>query len=193
MNVNGEAIFSCATPGFVWHTKIAYLPGIWIESFEYYVHREAGMNLNLFSVFPLNNAHNDEIKTSSLFRYLASAPLFPTALVPGVSLKWEDVSDSTSRVCIKDGDLCADALVHFDGHGRIQKIEAAHRNQSGTVRPVPGHVMKRFSDYSDVEGCKIPMQISSDLILPDGQYACLEVTITSIEFEIQKKIQRSEL
>jgi hypothetical protein len=51
--------------------------------------------------------------------------------------------------------------------------------------------MKKFSDYTDVQGYKIPLQISSELILPDGEYACTDFTITSIEFEIPGKICRS--
>jgi len=192
MKMRGEAVFSLATPGFVWHAKIAYLPGIWIEAFDYYVHHEAGMHLNLFSVFPLDNAYGEKIKTSSLFRYLASAPLFPMALVPGISLEWKNVSDSTARAFISDNDLCAEALVHFDGTGLIRNIEACHRDQSETGRPSPGHFIHNFSEYTDVQGYKIPRQISSELILPDGKYANREFTITSIEFEIPGKISRGE-
>jgi hypothetical protein len=191
LKINGEAVFSLATPGFVWHVKITYFPGIWIEAFDYYVHREAGMNLNLFSVFPLANVHNDEIKSTSLFRYLASAPLFPISLVPGIVVEWLNVSESTSRAVIRDSDLCAEALVHFDGSGRIQNIEACNRNHPETGRPVPGHFMKTFSNYTDVQGYKIPLQISSDMILADGEYAGMEITITRIEFNIHEKICRS--
>jgi hypothetical protein len=183
MKMRGEAIFSLATPGYVWHAKITYVPGIWIEAFDYYVHRDAGMHLNLFSVFPLDNAYGSEIKTSSLFRYLASAPLFPMALVPGIALEWKNVSDSTARAFIRDNDFCAEALVHFDGTGRIYNIEACPRNHSDTGRPLPGHFMHNFSDYTDMQGYKIPRQISSELILPEGEYATMEFTITSIEFE----------
>jgi hypothetical protein len=188
MKMWGEAILSLATPGFVWHAKISYVPGIWIEAFDYYVHREAGMHLNLFSVFPLDNAYGDEIKTSSLFRYLASMPLFPMAFVSGMSLKWENVSDSTARAFIRDNDLCAEALVHFDGTGRIQNIEACHRNHPKTGRSLPGHFMYNFSDYTAMQGYKIPRQISSELILSDGKYAKIEFTITGIEFEIPGQI-----
>lgn len=183
MKMRGEAVFSLATPGFVWHAKIAYFPGIWIEAFDYFVHRETGMHLNLFSVFPLENANGNEIKTSSLFHYLASAPLFPMVLVPSISLEWKDVSESTSRAFIRDNNLCTEALVHFDGTGRIYNIEACHRNHLETGRPLPGHFMHNFSDYTDMQGYKIPRQISSELILPEGKYATMEFTITSIEFE----------
>ncbi len=187
MNVRGGAFLSLGTPGFVWHAKIAYIPGIWIDAFDYYVHHEAGMNLNLFSVFPLDNAYGDKIKTSSLFWYLASAPLFPMALLPGASLEWKNVSELTARASLMDNDLCAEALVHFDGTGRIQSIEACHRNPPKSSNPVPGHFIQNFSNYSDVQGYKIPLHLSSDLILPDGEDASIDITITSVEFEISGK------
>lgn len=193
MKVRGEAFLSLATPGFVWHAKITYLPGIWIEAFDYYVHREAGMFLNLFSVFPLDNAYGDKIKTSSLFRYLASAPLFPLALLPGASLEWKNVSDSIARVRIRDNNLCTEANVHFDGYGRIKNIEACHRIHSETGRPVPGYFKNTFSDYTDVQGFKIPRKISSEQVLPEGEYTCIESVITRIEFEISGKRYRSGL
>jgi hypothetical protein len=149
------------------------------------------MNLNLFSVFPLDNTHNIEIESSSLFRYLASAPLFPADLVPGIVVEWENVSESTSRAVIRDFNCYAEALVHFDGSGRIQNIEACNRNHPETGRSVPGHFMKTFSDYTDVQGYKIPRQISSDMILPDGEYAGMEITITRFEFENPGRTCRS--
>ena len=129
----GRGCFLSCNTGFCVACKNCLFTGIWIEAFDYYVHREAGMHLNLFSVFPLDNAYGDEIKTSSLFRYLASAPLFPMALVPGISLEWKNVNDSTARAFIRDNDLCAEALVHFDGTGRIQNFEACHRNHPETA------------------------------------------------------------
>jgi len=183
MNVDGEAFFSLAVPGFVWHTRIAYLPGIWIDTFDYYVHRKAGMLFNLFSFVPLNNAFGNEIKPASLFRYLANAPLFPMVFGTDNSIVWESVDESTARVVIHDTDLSADALVHFDGSGRIRSIESFRRSDQETGKPVPGHFVDTFSEYSNVQGYKIPMRITSELILPDGEHASTDVTITSIEYE----------
>jgi Family of unknown function (DUF6920) len=77
MKMNGMALFSLVVPGYIWHAKIAYAPGIWIEAFDYYVHDKTGMNLNLFSIIPLDNVNTGGIRGASLFRYLASTPLSP--------------------------------------------------------------------------------------------------------------------
>jgi len=188
MNADGEAFFSLAVPGFVWHTRIAYLPGIWIDTFDYYVHRKAGMLFNLFSFIPLNNAQGNEIKPASLFRYLANAPLFPMIFGTDNSIAWESVDESTARVIVHDNDLSTEALVHFDGSGRIRSIESFCRSERETDRPAPGHSVNTFAEYSEVHGYKIPMRITSEFILPDGEHASTDVTITSIEYAKAGKI-----
>ncbi|MCX6696941.1 MAG: hypothetical protein NTV84_05160 [Methanoregula sp.] len=192
MNVRGEAFFSLATPGFVWHAKIAYAPGIWIDVFDYYVHRDMGMNLNLLSVFPLDNAHGNEIKPHSLFRYLASIPLFPMAFASSDSITWKNIDDSTAKAIIRDADLSIEAIARFDGRGWIESIEACEKTHPETGRPLPGLFESRFSGYTDVEGCRIPMQIASELILPDGEYVCAEYTITGVEYNIPDTMRRRE-
>lgn len=191
MNMNGEAFFTLAAPGFVWHTIISYVPGIWLSAFEYYVHDEAGMNLNLFSFLPLDNAHTDEMKESSLFRYLACTPLFP--MIHGLSdfITWENVDDSTAKAIIRGKAHSIEALVRFDGRGWIESIEACRKIHPGTGRPVPGHFISRFSGYIDKEGYRIPIQITSDLILPGGEQIHAEYMITGVEFDTPDTRRRS--
>ena len=192
MTMGGEAFFSLATPGFVWRATISWIPGIWLESFDYSVDREAAMNLNLFSVFPLDNGKTDEMKDSSLFRYLASTPLFPMIHGSTDFISWENIDDTTARATIRDKDHSVGALVRFDGRGGIESIEACHRTHPETGRPVPGHFASRFSGYSEEDGYRIPVQVSSDIILPEGEEVHAEYTITSIEFHPTGAVRRSE-
>nr|WP_320160983.1 DUF6544 family protein [uncultured Methanoregula sp.] len=185
MNMKGEAFFSLSTPGFVWHTTIAYAPGIWLESLDYYVHDDAGINLNLYSFVPLNNSLEEEIKITSLFRYMACMPMFPGINSTSHFITWEPVDDSTAKKIIRDRDLSVEATARFDGSGGISSIDADQKIHPETGRPVPGHFSCRYSGYTEQGGFRIPMQVSSDFILPDGEYACMEYTITDIEFDMQ--------
>jgi Family of unknown function (DUF6920) len=184
MGMGGEGFFSAAAPAFVWHATITYAPGVWLEMYDYYVDRKAGMNLNLFSVFPLDNAKTDEIKGSSLFRYLARTPLFPQILGSSPFIRWENVDDSTAKAIITDKDTSVEALVRFGSRGMIDSIEFCDKTNPETGRPVPGHFASRFSSYADVRGCQVPMQITSEIILPDGEYVCAEYAITLVEFDV---------
>jgi hypothetical protein len=182
MKMTGEAFFSLATPGFVEHTKIACSPGIWPDAFDYYVHDEAGMNLYLFSFFPLNISHNDEIKTASLFRYLASTPIFPAIYGAPGFIKWENVDDSTAKAIIHHSDQSVEAMARFNSQGWIEQIALCRKIRPEiSGRPGPGLFTSRFSSYEWVGGFRIPIQIVSDLNLPGRGYACAEYTITSIE------------
>ena len=192
MKMNGGALFSLAVPGFTWHAKIAYAPGIWIESFDYYIHHEAGMNLNLFSTLPLDNIHGNEIKPSSLFRYLAFTPLFPMIYRSSGLISWETVDELTAKAGIHDADLSVEAIARFDGHGWIESIETYPKTHPEIARPVPGLFANRFSGYAEIGGYRIPMQIASEQILPDGEYLCAEYSITGVEYNMPDTMQLKE-
>jgi hypothetical protein len=186
MKTGGKALFSLAVPGFIWHATITYAPGVWIETFDYYVHRKAGMNFNLFSFFPLNNAHDRDILTTSLFRYLASAPLFPKVLSSSDSITWENLDDSAALAVIHDGDVSAEAVIRFNGKGWIESIAIRDPPSLKHGLKGPGVFTCRFSEYAEAGGCHIPMQVFSEQILPDGQYLCMEYRVTTAEYDMPK-------
>ena len=176
----------------MWHSTITWLPGVWLEAFDYYFDRDVGMYLNLFSLCPLeNNAHKDELKDGSLFRYLACTPLFPMIHGSSDSITWENVDDTTAKATILDKDHSIEALVRFDGQGRIESIESCRKTHPETGRPVPGHFASRFSGYTDKGSYHIPIQISSDIILPEGEEVHAEYVITGIEFNTTDAVHRS--
>lgn len=190
MNMEGEALLSLAVPAFVWYATIYYALGIWLEAFDYYIDHRAGMNLNLFSVFPLDNAHSDTLKESSLFRYLACTPLFPMIYGSSDFISWENVDDSAAKATIRHGDRSVDAIAHFDSRGMIERVVSCYKTDPVTGRPAPGHFASRFSSYADANGCRIPMRITSEIILPEGEYVCAEYAITLVEYNAQDTVFR---
>ncbi|MFA5268482.1 MAG: DUF6544 family protein [Methanoregula sp.] len=191
MNMGGTAFFSLAVPGFVWRSTITWVPGVWLEAFDYYIDRDAGMYLNLFSLFPLENAHTEEVKVGSLFRYLASTCLFPVIHGSTDFIRWENIDDSTAKATIRDKDQSVEALVRFNERGGIESIESCQKTHPETGRPVPGHFASRFSGYRDEGGYRIPIQIASDIILPEGEEVHAEYVITDIEFTTTDTMHRS--
>jgi hypothetical protein len=189
MEMNGEALFSLAAPGFVWHAKIAYAPGIGIEALDYYVHHEAGMTFSLFSLLPLDTANSDEIRSSSLFQYLAFTPLFPMIYRSSGFIGWETVDELTAKAIIRDMDRSVEAIARFNGQGRIESIGTYPKTYPEIARPVPGLFANRFSGYADVAGYRIPMQIASEQILPHGEYVCAEYSITDVVYNISDTVK----
>jgi hypothetical protein len=72
----------------------------------------------------------------------------------------------------------------------IERIDACRKTDPQTGRPVPGHFASRFSSYADVEGCRIPMRIMSEVILPEGEYVCVEYAITHVAFNALNTVFR---
>lgn len=182
-SISGEAIFSLAVPGFAWHAIIQFIPGIWIDAFDYYVHEEAGTNHNLFSFLPLNNTRDASIKPSSLVRYLACTPLFPLVHEHNDHIHWEPVDDSLARAVIRFHDVAAHALVRFDDRGWIESIRTVPGHDGEPGDRTSGHVVSRFSSYTVMNGFRIPLQIESEYVLPDGETVVAEYTITSVEYD----------
>ncbi len=188
MEMNGEALFSLAAPGFVWHAKIAYAPGIGIEALDYYVHHDAGMTFSLFSFLPLVTANNDDIRSSSLFRYLAFTPLFPMIYRSSGFIGWETVDELTAKASIRDMDRSIEVIARFNGQGRIESIGTYPKTFPEIASPEPGLFANRFSGYADVAGYRIPMQIASEMILPHGEYVCAEYSITDVLYNISDTV-----
>jgi hypothetical protein len=183
MKMGGEGFLSLAVPAYVWRTTILYAPILWLETFDHYVDRVAGMNLSLFSVFPLETGHTEEMKAGSLFRYLSCTLLFPSTLASSSLVKWENIDDSAAKAVIRDGDVSAEGIVRFDSRGAAESIEACHTVNPATGRPLPGHYLCRFSSWTETGGQRIPMQVESEIILPDGELVCAEYIITAVEFD----------
>jgi hypothetical protein len=183
MEMGGEAFFALAVPGFVWRSTVSWLPGVWLEAFDYYVDRDAGMLLNLFSLVPLETTEDrDELTDGSLFRYLASTCLFPMVHGSGDFIGWENIDDTTARATIRDRDNSVEAIVSFNGRGWIESIESCQRRHPQTGRTIPGHFASSFSGCIEKEGYRIPARISAEMILPEGEEVHAEYVITGAEF-----------
>ncbi|MEN6394933.1 MAG: DUF6544 family protein [Methanoregula sp.] len=186
MKMSGEAFFSLATPGFVEHAKISWAPGIWLDAFHYYIRHEARMRLSLFSVIPLYRARGEEIKDSSLFRYLAGTPLFPLIFKGSGFICWESIHESLAKAIIRDEDRSVEARVRFDKSGWIESIEASRTTHPATGKRIPGLVSCRFSEYTTVGGYQVPVQVAAELVLWGGKSFDAEYSITGIEFDVSK-------
>jgi hypothetical protein len=182
MKMGGKGYFSLAVPAYVWHATIAYAPGIWIEASEYYVHRSAGVNFNLFSFLPLNNAHNSGIARPALFQYLAFTPLFPHVLGSPPAVSWDHVDDTAAIATIHHADVSTQALIRFDGKGRLESMALHDPLSPARNQPIPGIFSCGYSCYEEKGGYQVPLKVIVEQHLPDGAYACVEYSVTAIDY-----------
>jgi hypothetical protein len=190
MKMGGTAFFSLAVPGFVWHTTISRIPGMWMDMCEYYLHKKGGMTLNLFSFLPLARRHDCDTARSSLFRYLAMTPFFPKALAHPGWISWHHTDDSAAVAEIRHDDISVQAITRFDQGGRIESITLHDTESAGHLHTATRVFSCHFSGYTDAGGYRIPGQCVTEHILPGGEYTCTEFFVTSVEYDIPKTVSR---
>jgi len=183
LDLGGECAFSIAVPGFWWKATLSYLPGIWLDRFDYYVDHSAGMNLNLFSLIPLSNINNSEIVSPALFRYLSCTPLFPMVHAHCTFIQWHPIDNTAARIVITDGMTSAEALVQFDERGWMESMKSIRESSTMNGKPAPGLVSCRYSSYFEMNGYQIPEVTEAEFILPDGERFEAEYILDSIDFE----------
>jgi hypothetical protein len=111
-----------------------------------------------------------EIAASALWRYLAEAVWFPTALLPSERLTWTPVDDSTARATLRDRGATAVADFHFGSRGEVVRVTGSRYRAVGAgqvLTPTEGW----HRAYARVGGMMIPTEGEVAWLLPEGPHA----------------------
>jgi len=81
MPIKAEQYFTTENPGFIWRVKFTMAPFIWIDGRDMYYQGKGNMLIKVLSTITVADAAGSEMDISSLIRFLAEAPWFPTALL----------------------------------------------------------------------------------------------------------------
>jgi hypothetical protein len=118
----------------------------------------------------VNQRGTPKMASGELLRYLAEAPLLPTALLPREGVSWEAISESTARATLADGATKVSCDVCFSERGEIVRISVMrYRDADGEALLTPwiGH----WRDYRRVNGMMIPMAGEVEWVLPEGAFS----------------------
>jgi len=122
MPIHAEQYFTTEDPAFIWRVKLAMAPFIWIEGRDMYYQGRGNMLIKLLSTITVADAAGSEMDISSLIRFLAEAPWFPTALLPSDYIEWKEIDSNSARVVIKDKGYIASGIFTFNEKGEIIKF-----------------------------------------------------------------------
>jgi hypothetical protein len=171
-------------PGFLWDARIAAAPGVAVRVHDGYAAGEGRLHASLLGLIPLADLTGPgEIARGELFRFLAEAAWYPTALLPSPSVRWQAVDEQSARVTLVDGDLEVTLLFHFDAAGRLETVRADFRGRTvqGRVEPTPW--LGRFWNYEERGGQRIPLDGEVAWLLPTGPRPYWRGTIRSIHYD----------
>jgi hypothetical protein len=171
-------------PGFDWDGRIAMLPGLPVRVHDAYVAGEGILHATLLGLVPLANLRaTPELASGELMRFVAEAPWYPTALLPGQGLRWEAIDDGSARATLEDSGVTVTMLFRFNAEDLVESVRAEARGRSVQGRMVPTAWEGRWWSYAVHDGMRVPMEGEVAWLLPEGRKPYWRGSVTALAYE----------
>ncbi|RLC96723.1 MAG: hypothetical protein DRI40_02360 [Chloroflexi bacterium] len=174
----GEEYFTTDPPGFIWRGRVKPFPVIWITGRDRYYQGKGNMLIKLFSLVTVADSKGEEMDQSSLVRWVAEAPWFPTALISSRYLGWEPVDDSSAKVVASYEGIGCSAVFRFNAQGQITQLSTQDRFRDVDGRPVRTGWTGYYRQYRDWNGVKVPTEVEVVWNLPGGDFSYARFQVT---------------
>lgn len=172
-------------PGYVWDAGIRIAPLVDVRVRDAYVAGRGTMRGAVLAMVDVVNVGNRrELDEGALQRYVAEAPMFPTALLPEEGVRWTPVDDNHAAASLTDGTTTARLEFEFAPTGEIVAATAS-RYQAAKGRFVRAPWCGRFGRYEVRSGMRVPLEADAYWSV-DGQrqaYVTLRVTGATFDFD----------
>lgn len=171
-------------PGFHWDGRITVLPGVTVRVHDAYVAGEGILKASLLGLIPIADLRDTgELAQGELLRFFAEAVWYPTSLLPVRGVRWEPVDERSAYGTLSDGDIAVTLLFTFDEQGLISTVHAAARGRTVDGSTVPTPWQGRFSNYTERDGMRVPLDGVVEWLLPDGPQPYWRGRITQLVYE----------
>jgi hypothetical protein len=180
-------VVSPLVPGFVWNARIAIAPLMHIRVRDAYVAGVVSGKVSLMSAITVaHDQGHEKLNTGALYRFLAEAVLYPTALLPEAGVKWRGVDNNCAIATLTDADISVSLEFRFNDSGEVIGIYTEDRyglfDGQYEKHPWEGH----FSKYEIRDGIRIPTEAEVGWYLPDGWWLFWKGRIVEIDFEFRE-------
>ena len=175
---------STRRPGFIWDGEISFAPGVAVRVHDAYIAGEGILHaalLGLLSVAEL--CGTPEVARGELMRYLAEAPLVPTALLPSQGVRWAAVNEASADATLTDGGLSLTLRFSFDAQGLVDTVGTANRGRMVGGRIVETAWQGRWRGYERRGGMLVPTEGEVAWLLPDGAQPYWRGRLQRIDYE----------
>jgi hypothetical protein len=157
-------------PGFVWDAALRMVPFLSVRVRDSYLDGIGSMQARLAGLIPVvDQSGGLELAAGSLHRYLAEAPWFPTALLPGHGLTWEPIDGTQARVTLTDQETTVSLEFQFAENGAIERTFTPERYREVAGAYVPTPWAGTYREYAWVEGMRVPIVGEVEWILSGGR------------------------
>lgn len=171
-------------PGFVWDASIKMLPELSVRVLDAYADGRGALWARLGGVVPVADpTPGPALDEGELLRYLAEAPLYPTALLPGMGVTWTAIDDRSARATLEHRGTTASLVFHFNDQNEVERVTGKRPflTDDGTYeeRPWKG----TWRNYEHRNGLHVPTDGEVAWIHPEEEVAYWRGHVDSIEYQ----------
>lgn len=177
IKILGEEYFTTTRPGFIWKGETTMFTAI-----DFYINGSAGLNVNLFSIYPLVSGKGSKFDQGELLRWLGESVWFPTNLLPTENLQWTSISNTTAKITFCYSGLEVYYNVTFNDKDEIVKLETKRYMGDGDLETWVG----TLADYREINSVTIPFAIKAMWHLKQGVLPYVDFRLDNIEYDIPK-------
>lgn len=170
-------------PGFVWDAAVDMMPLVGVRVRDSYVHGVGRMRASIGGLVTMADGRGPSIDAGSLQRWLAEAPWYPTALLPGRWVRWEPVDDSTARAVVTDGALRVSVELTVNARGELTRMYTPARLRDVDGVGVPTPWTATFRGWRPMDGLMIPTAGEVTWLLPDGPFTWWRGQVVDVAYE----------
>lgn len=178
-----EQAVTAARPGFDWEARIRMAPGLSVLVRDAYVAGQGILKASLAGLFTVAEwPQTPELAYGELMRFLAEAVWYPTALLPGPFVKWEETGGSCAKATLADGGTVVSLVFHFCPDGLVERVRAESRPRTVGDRTVDMPWEGRFRVWERHGDILVPTRGEVAWITPEGPHPYWRGEIERIEY-----------
>ena len=174
--------------GFVWDARVRVAPLLHVRVRDALIEGRGSGQVSLLSAFPVGaDGGTPEMNSGSLHRYLAEAVWYPTALLPGPTLKWTDIDASRALATLTNHGVTVSLEFRFAEGGEVTGIYTPGRWGSfpDGYKQVPweGH----FRGYRPWGGVVVPSEGDVGWYVNDEWHAVWRGTVIGFVIRTERR------
>jgi hypothetical protein len=179
-NINGEEYFTVANPGFIWKGKTRMFMAI-----DSFVEGKGSLKVFFLSAFRIVHGSGKKFTQGELLRWLGESVWFPTALLPGDSLRWEPIDDNHAKLLFNHNNVEVYYIVTFNENHEIMMLETRRYMDGKKLQTWIG----KLSDYEIRNGVLIPTTMEAIWKVDGQEFSYAVFNLNQIEYNKPEKFK----
>ncbi len=183
MSFSAVQFFNVQEPGFVWKTRVAAYPGVFLYGRDKLQHAKGEMLIKLLALINVvNEKDNIQVDTGSLLRFLGEICWFPSAALQPY-IQWENISSTSAKAFLKQKETTVEGVFHFSPQGKLLSFEAIRYYGAGKKSQKEKWLIE-IEDHKDFNGILVPSKCKVTWKLKEDDFHWLSLEVTSLKYNV---------